>query len=315
MRLLALCFITIVLAACSAIESAQNPQSDFEGLSYYMPKKDFVVTITTKSGQAPKVGFAESAAYPDLGRKYVLRYSRNLVGKNTMNVTANEKGLLSTATSDSVSGVADALKNLASAIGTVRGLGVRAALLPATCPDGDHVFVFPAETSTFPGVCGVTIDIEKVPGGDAGGGPTEGKVVAGIYYRQNEPYRVTASGGGTDIGTILFSPSNSATRLMPIFGTVFANNHAEFAFTDGMPTKYNVDTDGEAIALLKLPAEVLSAYFSAVGAVFDGFKAIDSKKAAELDAAIKLQLAQQKYDACVAAIKANDVAAIAKLGC
>lgn len=303
----------LALAACSSIESAREPKAEFEGLSYYMPNKDFVATITIKAKEPAKVTFAETAAYPDLRQRYVMRFATNLVGKNTMNITVTEKGLLSTATSDTVAGISEALKNLAASLGTARGLG-RTAALPATCLAGDHVFIFDA-TSIGGTACGVDISIKKLEVASDGQLPVAQSPVSGIYYRQYEPYRLTATGSGTDVATILFSPSQSPTRLLPITQTLFANSHAEFAFTDGVPTKYNVNADGEAIALLKLPADVVSAYFAAVGSVLDAFKANDAKEAERLNAALKLQLAQQKYDACIAAIRANDTPTVTRLGC
>ena len=68
----------MILAACSSIQSAKEPKPEFEGLSYYMPKKDFVATITIKAGEPPKVAFTESAAYPELTKRYVMRFGTNL---------------------------------------------------------------------------------------------------------------------------------------------------------------------------------------------------------------------------------------------
>ena len=44
-------------------------------------------------------------------------------------------------------------------------------------------------------------------------------------------------------------------------------------------------------------------------------KTKDSKQAEVLAGSIKLELAKQKYDACLAAIKANDQARIKELNC
>jgi hypothetical protein len=52
-----------------------------------------------------------------------------------------------------------------------------------------------------------------------------------------------------------------------------------------------------------------------MGTVFTSFNTNDTSHGEALDANTKLQLAKQKYDACLVAIKANDAAAIAKLGC
>ena len=285
-----------------------------------MPKKDFIVTVTMKGGKDTKVAFADSSVYPDLSKRYLLTYTRNALGKNTMTIGINEKGLLTTATAETTSGISEALKNLAASAGTIgaMGSGLRDAQIDEpVCPDGDSVFVvrIDADTTTQK-LCSARVSFKRLDGGSSVSTAVEAnKAVAGIYYRQNEPYLAEAIGSSGKTSAILFSPSRSPTYLLPISPTVFAHNKAEFGFTEGMPTKYNQDADGEVIALLKLPADVIAAYFAAIGATFDSFKSTDTKEKDALEAATKLSLARQKYEACVAAINAKDAAVIAKLGC
>src|SRR5439155_15354195 len=112
-----------------------------------------------------------------------------------------------------------------------------------------------------------------------GGVPTvPGTSKAGVFYRQEEAFKVTAEGAGLKVTTIVLSPSLAPTRFLPIFGSLFASAEADFGFVDGMPTKYDQNADGESIALLKLPADVIAAYFGAVGKMFDNFKARDTKE-------------------------------------
>jgi len=329
------------LVACSSIHSYKS-DSESPGLYYYMPKKDFVVTITTKGAETPKVTYVESVAYPDFTVRYRLEYSRNVISKNTMNIGVNEKGLLTSATTDLLSGVSDTAKAIASVAGTVTAFNAAHAplaaprvvppALPAPCADGDHVFVFAPEKGKhdFPSCGGLTVTIERLTPGDLPQPPNSGSgaaadskknmdevspgETAGVYYRQNEPYMVRVT-GGIDTAAILFSPSQSATHFLPVAKTFFSDNHADLGFSDGVPTKYKLDSDGELVGLFKLPADVVAAYFSAMGTVFASFKTSDTSHGEALDANTKLQLAKQKYDACLVAIKANDAAAIAKLSC
>lgn len=66
--------------------------------------------------------------------------------------------------------------------------------------------------------------------------------------------------------------------------------------------------------LLKLPAEVIGAYFSAAGGVFDAFKVKDNSEVSAVGV-LKLEMAKKKYEACLAAIKANDQTQITALNC
>ena len=142
-----------------------------------------------------------------------------------------------------------------------------------------------------------------------------GKTTAGIYYRQNEPYLVTVKGSNLSASTIVFSPSQSSTYFLPVSKTFFANNEAEFELEFGVPTKYKQETGSELLSLLKLPADVIGAYFAAVGQVFDNFKAADTSETAALTESLKLELAKRKYEACIQAIKDEKPARIKELGC
>ena len=316
MKTILLLASTISLTACSTIYSGP-PDSGDKGLYYYMPKKDFIATITMAKGEVTKVALSESAAYPDLATRYVLTYGQNAVNKNTMSVGVNERGLLTSTTSEITPGISDVLKGVASVAGTFQALGgerAQEAGAPPPCPDGDQVFVVEAREGSYPGLCGVNLKVHLVA--DAPAQETlESAKTAGIYYRQYLPYRVTATRGSGKVEGLLFSPSQSPTHLLPIALSFFAHNKADFAFTDGVPTKFNQDADGELVGLLKLPADVIAAYFSAIGATFDAFSGADTKQASALAAETKLDLAKQKYAACLAAIKANDPNTISKLGC
>lgn len=127
---------------------------------------------------------------------------------------------------------------------------------------------------------------------------------SGLYYRQQEPYLIQVQGAGINSAAVLMAPNESPVRFLPVSKTFFSGNSADFAFEDGVPTKYKQETEGEIVALLKLPADVLSAYFSAAGAVFDAFKERDQKEAAALAESLKLEVARKKYEACIVALKA-----------
>ena len=306
----------IWLAGCSSIQSTPASSGLTSGLYYYMPKQDFVVTIN-QDKQGDVVTLGVSTPYPDLSHAYLLQYSKNGVGKNIMKIGLQPNGLLTSVNSEVQSGVTDALKGVASVLGTISALG-EARLKGGKCAPGDNIWVIEAKpTITDKDLCGGhRVSVIRAPLGAAA---ETDKVVqpddsSGIYYRLARPYYVKVS-GTKEAEAILLSPSESATRFLPVPRAFFANSVAEMTFSDGMPTMYNIDTDGELVAALKLPAEVIKAYFDAMGAVFDSFSQRDSKQAAQLQAATQLELAKQKYQACLAAIKKNDTTTITSLGC
>lgn len=311
--------MAVTLAACSSIKSVETPTKNtdaVDGLTYFMPKKDFLVTITVKDSKVTKIILGTTSAYPDLGKQYVLRHGANVFGKNTLDVGVSESGLLTSTKSTTVSNVTDAFKNLASSIGQLEAFGLKMAdTSQPSCADGEHTFIIKKPTSQT--ACGVTITIERQ--GDIANVNAHSKVAtaehSGVYYRQNIPYLITATGNGSNAASVVFSPSESKTHFLPISKTFFSNNAADFAFVDGIPTKYKQETEGEVVALFKLPADIISAYFAAIGSVFDNFKSTDQKEATALTESLKLELAKKKYDACISAIKAGDDDLIKELSC
>ena len=320
MKIAIIVFTFIALSACSSIKSIQSPNKgtcSVEGLTYFMPKKDFLVTITIKEKQITKIVLGTTASYPDLSTQYVLRHGGNVFGKNTLDVGVNEAGLLTSAKSTTVSNVGDAFKNLAATFGQLGVLGM-AALTDQACTDGDHSFVFKVPVPPGPHkACGIDINITKqtdsanvVPHSK-----TAKKEYSGIFYRQTIAYLITAVGNGLNVASVVFSPSESETHFLPVSRTFFSNNEADFVFVEGIPTKYKQETEGEIVALLKLPADIIGAYFTAIGNVFDSFKSKDTKQADTLAESLKLEPMKKKYDACISAIKAGDDELIKNLGC
>ncbi|WP_431480832.1 hypothetical protein [Pseudomonas thivervalensis] len=314
--------MSMVLLGCSSIESVPYAKSDsVEGLAYYMPKKDILIKLVKLDGKVTSVTLETTGAYPDLSKAYNLRFKKSLAGKNVANIGVDTNGLLASTKSTMTSGVSEAFRNLGEAIGTAVGLAAPAATAIDNCIDGTHSFTMPAPASASQAtVCGLRVNIKKItdvsipaakniPIKDQSNTPRPG-----IFYKQAEPYRVNIA-GAYNTSTILFSPSESTVNFLPISGTFFSNNEADFGFTDGMPTKYNQSADGEVIGLLKLPADVLAAYFGAVGKIFDSFKAKDNKESEVLVASTKLDLAKLKYQACIDAIQSKNNTTIEQLNC
>ena len=313
------CLVTcIALSSCSSIMSIENPRTETDGLNYYIPKKDVLVTVSVNNtSKISKVAISTTTAYPELSTRYVLNHEGNAFGSNTLDVSVTTNGLLSATKSTTTNNVNQTFANLANSVGTIGVLGLGVAATPQECAvTGDHTFVLKVDSGGGE-VCGLQVTIRKlgVSSRNTASGSREGKAVSGIYYRQNEPYEVSVSELGIKSSSIIFSPSQSDTYFLPVSKTFFADNEADFAFVDGVPTKYKQESDSELLSLFKLPADVIGEYFSAVGMVFDSFKSNDSKESAALTESIKLELERVKFEACLSAIQAEEVDRIKELGC
>lgn len=314
-------FIPLLLQlSCSSVKSIKQPEEkDMDGLIYYMPKKDILVVVNVaekgegegKVIEVDRIDISETAAYPDLSEKFVLKHQNNLLGKNELNVGVGLNGLLQSTKSITTSSVNQAFINLAETLGYLAPLGAA-----PVCSIGEHSFIYHPDNANPPKACGMPVKIERLSVSDGQGtGKNKGEKVSGVFYKQNIPYQVTVTGGAISKSAIVFSPSGSPTYFMPVSGTFFSDNKADFGFVDGIPNKYDQTTDGELVALFKLPADIIGAYFGAVGRIFDSFKTADQKKAEALTQEVQLALREQKVKNCMAAIKTGNQPDIESLGC
>ena len=141
---------------------------------------------------------------------------------------------------------------------------------------------------------------------------------SGLFFRQPMPIQIRVTQSGTAAlltEKIIYSPSLSPLHMLPIRKTLFANNETSFTFTDGVPTKYQQESGGELVSLLKLPADVIAAYFSALGQTFASIGKTKTAETTALQDSLKLQLAREKYKACIDAIATADEEAIEALKC
>ena len=330
-RALSAMALVLALGGCASLESTPTA-SPGEGLVYYLPKKDIRVTVTRDNGKVT-TAIGTTAAYPDTTRAYVLKFRRNLIGRNELAVKVSPAGLLDSATSTTTSSLTEVIREVAGAVGTLGvrplGAGPRADGKPA-CMDGSTSHVYsPPQAGEHRGAnpCGLSVAIRRISvappsrGGDpAGGGPWPAEQGApGVFYRQNEAYLVTitSTDGAAyhEASDVVLSPSLSPVRFLPIEKTLFSNNKAALAFIDGVPQAYGQEADGELVGLAKLPAEVIGAYFAAVGKVFENLKGRDDGRGEALAAQVRLEIAKEKHRQCLDAIRQKDDASIAQLEC
>lgn len=97
--------------------------------------------------------------------------------------------------------------------------------------------------------------------------------------------------------------------------TLFADNEADFAFDVGVPTSDKQDTESELMVIVSWPAEMVGAYFTAIGGIFDSFEKVDEAESGALAAETALELSRMTHEKCLEAIKAQDSELITELGC
>jgi len=213
-----------LLAGCSSLESSRSRGAVPEGLIYYLPKADVQLTVVKTGGTVTAVSIGVTPSYPDFDHRYVLRHERNPVGKSTLNVGVTS-GLLQSSRATSVSQIASIATSLGTIAGNVAGFTAAARTEVAdTCPDnGTFTFIYPtaASSATPRNACRLAVEIEPL-GIDAGAAPADGAgsggdetQYSGLFFRQNEPYKVTVS-NGFDASAIVFSPTRSPTFRLPV---------------------------------------------------------------------------------------------------
>lgn len=344
MKKILISIVAVSLMACSNTKSTLVGSSAVDGVTYFMPNKDFIVTITVSdvpggNTEVSNVTFAESLPYADRSRRYVLEHGSNILNDNKLIVTVNERGLLKTATSESKTRVADVLVGIAESAAQA---GVAAANAADGCSKaGDYVFIFKVGTDPDP-KCGVSIKITplSLPEKVAAHATHADSSYPGFFYRQEKAYKIsasTATHGRISKEAILYSPSGSETLFLPISKSLFADSTANLTFADGLLTGYTQDSKSELVGLFAIPAKVVGAYFKAVGEVFSAFSTKNTNEAAllkaesdlslakhnserDLDLAkaqsdYKFELAQIKVKACALAVQENDKPLIESLEC
>ena len=329
--------ISVVVLGCAVVSTTrtQIAAPNQSGVSYYLPRKDVVVTVTVpeKGKGSPTLAIASTPAYPDLGERFVARYSRSWIGTDKINIGVTSGGLLTSAKTEFTSELPTILKNIAKAAGMATAAvsapesekEQRACRGPGTYSE---IFVIDKPEQRFESSEGdFSVSITRmgveVDGQDEGGVPLCDKAEGllnrctdynGFFYRQEEPYEVQVEGdsacGVPSVSAIVFSPTNSPLGLLKVERGLFANANTNFGFQDGALVSYEQSKDSEISALSALPADIASAYFSAIGSMFTLQSTNATNEASYEKALAALMLQQMKTKECLAALAAKDAAAI-----
>lgn len=339
-RCLMALFAGAMAAGCSSVTSLAKPSPGVnggagagEGLVYFLPRRDILITVTRDATKYTDLAVDVTPPFADRRSPFLLQYQRNHIGENKLTVGVSPGGLLTVLTSQTTPKLQTALETAAATFGEISSLAANAQIRQVGEPsdkcdtEGVYTYVYPlpalkgGESGWSGGrmtchVCGdeVELSIRRLWDWDEAGAKADAAdsvsgARSGLFYRQELPYlvsaRSTVKGNSLRRAKIVGSPSASPTRFLPIERTLFATNLAEITFTDGVPSKYQQDTDGEATALLVLPAAILKAYFAAIGAVFAGRSGNDEAQTSALKSEYELKLTKLKLRTCLAAVQKN----------
>jgi len=340
------------LGGCATIESRVVDSAKYtpDGIVYYVPRRPFVITVSTPATGPTTVVPTQGYAEPDMAQEFVLSQATNLVAKNEMNVTVGANGLLKTSATTSTSEVATTVEAVATTAGMVAGLAAPAVTPAAFNPQAQAAppppvaYGCPVATSSYqvllyPGVdvsgaqtfCNVTVSWK--PASRAGAFKpnkniqTKDEAHSGLFYRHELPYLVTTtacadvankpvacadpSAKTTTVNYVaLTSPDESEIDFFSIKRSFFANNTANITITDGAITAVDQTTEGEVTAAAALPADVLNSYTTALGGVFNTFTAIGGDRQKLLAQQQATALAQTQLSVCQRTIVANPLAGL-----
>lgn len=315
------------------------------GIVYRLPKRLFVLSVTLdKKNVITKIEAKATEPIPDVDHNQPQLcgvFEANILAENTVDFGVSESGLLTTANAKSVSKVAESLKEIAetAGYGTIFGFdGIdqpRPALVRKCAPGLTHSIVIdPSDTAKNHSLCDIKFEIKGPEGPKNPGGsddPVKGLSApmeentsyGGVFYRQDEPYVVTAKGqNGENYSTVLFAPNRSPVQFLPLPRSFFADSDATLKFSGGMPTQYKRQAGSEFLGLVSIPADIIGAYLDAVGTVFSKIGTANSAEA-KADALIHQQAtaladqerkriaAEEKLRRCQDAISSDDDAKIA----
>ena len=318
-------------ASCASYLSTPSDDQPGEGISYYMPRQPIAVQVVVdaKDKTVQTASVVPANAIPDLRRHFVLSYQNNLLGENATSIAVSAQGLLQSSGSTATSGVDTALKGLAAVAGTASAMAAMTAAppppdafppppppppeapAPPACAVGQTytLLIWPenvGDGEPLPPLCHFTVRIHKTLLGattsaDSPNAARQQEGSSGIFYKTELPYLVElADQGGQPSFALAFSPDESGIRYLPVARTFFARNTATITLKDGMLNAFAQDDTGEIVAASQIPADVISAYFAALGAAFTNFSSANASGNAAA-------LSQAKSRACAAAIAANPI--------
>jgi hypothetical protein len=144
--------LSVSLVGCASVHS-QRINGKGEGLVYFLPKQDFVLTVTMKQKVVETATLSETPAYPDLTQQFVAAAAYPLLTKNLVQIEVDKNGLLHNATKSGITSQVDSVLNAAASAAGTLGAATKMTVAPELkkmeCTDnGSNVYVFSPESSS-----------------------------------------------------------------------------------------------------------------------------------------------------------------------
>lgn len=324
-------FVSTLLSACTSVSSrnaSTAPRSN-NGIVYSLPKRLIDVKVEFSEDGNHTLAVSGGSYYPDSRAEYrfIARIHSGKVGSNNSKLSA-PGGLLSNADAAYTGQAAELGKAVGSLAGTLGTIGKSGAfgtgwanlgMLPASsCNrktsasrsipfsefiDGKYTYNPLPNTPA----CSSVVVIIKRLGDTKDYTPIEpqskGERSNGLWHRIELPYLVTATvGDNLSTSTLIMLPDESPKYFAEMGSGLFADSTSKMTFSNGVLTGTDRDNDSEVIALLKIPASLISAYTSAIGDVFSNFSTGKKQEANSEIARLNRDLVIRQLDACRAAI-------------
>lgn len=214
---------------------------------------------------------ARLVADPDA--RFRLRYHPSGWRDDGLSVTVNEDGLLHTATKASARDRGGAvLVQLARAAGAVADAAARTLATPGQTRPRRPAYPFKrvftvqqvaAGDATLPDGASLSARLFQRSAAIAPGGPVD--CAFSLCYRGVVPLLGTISLGGAQENFAVHVVDTSRTEGVDLRGAAFVERKDEMTFAGGLLTTYGVTKPSTAEAVAALPADVLRAFFGAIG--------------------------------------------------
>lgn len=320
-RISAAAMALFLLSGCAGFESKPiaplaekaAPRAVEDGIVYYMPLRPIIVQVALDDNGAMTITVPGASAIPDQSHPYLLTVPNNGIGESHATIQIGTNGLLQSAATVQTSGVDALVKAIATDLGTISALAARRVPAPRQAKpcERSHTYslvIWPEEHVTgghVGSVCTLNVTLEKRGGHSPLKNTDKAEeytaAQSGVFYKTEMPYLVTVTAPSTPTqgqSFIVYSPDESPIQFLPLKKSFFANNTTTFTLTDGLLTKSESDVGGEITGLALLPADAISAYMAALGAVFSSLKTNAADKSS-------LAVSNALLEACRAAIAAN----------
>jgi hypothetical protein len=310
----------LFLGACASIKSVPYSAESYGskgGMIYFLPKRDVVVTVTVSDSEPFRtVNFGASEAYADATKGFIAQPIVTHAGKIDTAIVVNSAGLLSAGNSAKFTSEVGAIAtNIAKDAGlaflsqaTVVSdckAGVYQMRINLACGDGEPCA--DAKGDVEKTVCGLKIKVEPLAKALEAGTDFGGKEENGLFYRIALPYKVSASESDKVLATgTVFLPNDSPTFFLRDPKGFFADKQMTASFDNGVATSYGIVAESELKGLTAIPAQVVSEYFGAIGAMFEKKQGAVTGESDFVKAQATLELQRIKLRACTMALGKSD---------